>query len=94
MKISKMTIEGDGGRPVTLVPDFNPGWVRVEDAGVPAGQADLPREAGVWLFGIDATNEESLHYGAAKLQKLLDGYEGTAGDRVEYEMVIRQIAAH
>ena len=87
MKISKMTIEGDGGRPVTLVPDFNPGWVRVEDAGVPAA-------ADVCLFGIDATNEESLHYGAAKLQKLLDGYEGTAGDRVEYEMVIRQIAAH
>jgi hypothetical protein len=48
--------------------------------------------AGLFDFNADARDQRSQQYAAARLQRELDGYQGTAGDVADYLRAIQTFA--
>ena len=83
MKITHMTVESTKG------------WaniVRREVAGKVVIGIRGDGAAGVFDLNVDTRDEQSQRYAAARLQRELDGYQGTAGDVAEYLRAIQNFA--
>ena len=94
MKITQMTVEGARGEARLCRAD---GHLRIEakwlDRIVETPQRDMPVfETAVWEVAARPGDEELLERTARRLQATLDGYEGTAGDVVEYLRAIQHFA--
>jgi len=48
--------------------------------------------AGVFDLNVDTRDEQSQRHAAARLQRELDGYQGTAGDVADYLRAIQNFA--
>ena len=48
--------------------------------------------AGIFDLNVDTRDERSQRYAAARLQRELDGYQGSAGDVAEYLRAIQTFA--
>ena len=83
MKVTRMTVEGAKG------------WANItrrEVAGRIAISIHGDGAAGLFDFGADPRDERSQQYAAARLQRELDGYQGTAGDVADYLRAIQTFA--
>ena len=94
MKITQMTVEGARGEARLSRAD---GHLRIEakwlDRIVETPQRDMPVfETAVWEVATRPGDEQLLERNARRLQATLDGYEGTAGDVVEYLRAIQHFA--
>jgi len=58
------------------------------------GWANIARRgaAGIFDLNVDTRDERSQQYAAARLQRELDGYQGTAGDVADYLRAIQTFA--
>ncbi|MBM4020174.1 MAG: hypothetical protein FJ288_17955 [Planctomycetes bacterium] len=83
MKITRMTVEGTKG------------WANIARREV-AGKAVIgirgDGAAGVFDLNVDTRDERSQQYAAARLQRELDGYQGTTGDVADYLRAIQNFA--
>ena len=83
MKVTRMTVEGAKG------------WaniVRREVAGKMVISIRGDGAAGVFDLEVDTRDEQSQRSAAARLQRELDGYQGTAGDVADYLRAIQTFA--
>ena len=83
MKVTRMTVEGTKGW-------ANIAWREVAGKVVIGIRGD--GAAGVFDLNVDTCDEGSQRYAAARLQRELDGYQGTAGDVAEYLRAIQTFA--
>ena len=83
MKITHMTVESTKG------------WANIARREV-AGKAVIgirgDGAAGIFDLNIDTRDERSQRHAAARLQRELDGYQGTAGDVADYLRAIQTFA--
>jgi len=83
MKVTRMTVEGARG------------WANIARRDV-AGKAVIgirgDGAAGVFDLNVDTCDERSQRYAAARLQRKLDGYQGTQGDVADYLRAIQTFA--
>jgi hypothetical protein len=83
MKTTRMTVEGAKG------------WANITPREV-AGKMVIgihgDGAAGLFDFNADPRDERSQQYAAARLQRELDGYQGTAGDVADYRRAIQTFA--
>ncbi|MBM4020150.1 MAG: hypothetical protein FJ288_17835 [Planctomycetes bacterium] len=83
MKITRMTVEGTKG------------WANIARREV-AGKAVIgirgDGAAGVFDLNVDTRDERSQRYAAARIQRELDGYQGTTGDVADYLRAIQTFA--
>jgi len=83
MKTTRMTVEGAKG------------WANItrrEVAGKMVIAIHGDGAAGLFDFNADPRDERSQQYAAARLQRELDGYQGTAGDVADYLRAIQTFA--
>jgi len=83
MKVTRMTVEGKKG------------WANIayrEAAGKQVIGIRGNGAAGVFDLNVDTCDERSQRYAAARLQRELDGYQGTAGDVADYLRAIQTFA--
>ena len=83
MKVTRMTVEGAKG------------WANItrrEVAGKMVISIHGDGAAGLFDFNADTRDERSQRYGAARLQRELDGYQGTVGDVADYLRAIQHFA--
>ncbi|MBM4020277.1 MAG: hypothetical protein FJ288_18480 [Planctomycetes bacterium] len=88
MRTTRIDIEGRAGHYATI--SRKPGARVIEIAVLTPGQPGPV--GGGETFNVDATNEDSQRYAAARLQKRLDGYQGAAGDIADYLRAIQTFA--
>ena len=84
MRITRTVIEGPKGT-ATVQRDRRAGGkevIAVDGCGA----------SGMLTLAADPRSDESMYYVAARLQRELDGCEGTCGDVAEYLAVIRAFA--
>ena len=83
MKITHMTVESTKR------------WANIARREV-AGKAVIgirgDGAAGILDLNVDTRDERSQQYAAARLQRELDGYQGTAGDVADYLRAIQTFA--
>ena len=83
MKITHMTVESTKG------------WAKIARREV-AGKAVIgirgDGAAGIFDLNVDTRDERSQQYAAARLQRELDGYQGTAGDVADYLRAVQTFA--
>ncbi|MBM4020539.1 MAG: hypothetical protein FJ288_19850 [Planctomycetes bacterium] len=83
MKTTRMTVEGTKG------------WANIARREM-AGKAVIGIRgggaAGVFDLNVDTRDERSQRYAAARLQRELDGYQGTTGDVADYLRAIQTFA--
>ena len=83
MKITHITVESTKG------------WANIARREV-AGKVVIgirgDGAAGVFDLNVDTRDEQSQRSAAARLQRELDGYQGTAGDVAEYMRAIQVFA--
>jgi len=83
MRITRMTVEGAKG------------WANIAYRDVAGKQVIGIRgdgAAGILDLEVDTRDEQSQRYAAARLQRELDGYQGTAGDVADYLRAIQTFA--
>ena len=83
MKITRMTVESTKG------------WANIARREVAGNQVIGIRgdgAAGIFDLNVDTCDEQSQRYAAARLQRELDGYQGTAGDVADYLRAIQVFA--
>jgi len=83
MKVTRMTVEGAKG------------WANItrrEVAGKMVISIHGDGAAGLFDFNADTRDERSQQYASARLQRELDGYQGTAGDVADYLRAIQTFA--
>jgi len=83
MRTTRMTVEGAKG------------WANIarrEVAGKMVIAIHGDGAAGLFDFNADARDQRSQQYAAARLQRELDGYQGTAGDVADYLRAIQTFA--
>ena len=83
MKITHITVESTKG------------WANIarrEVAGKVVVGIRGDGAAGVFDLNVDTRDEQSQRYAATRLQRELDGYQGTAGDVAEYLRAIQNFA--
>ena len=83
MKTTRMTVEGVKGW-ANIAPREVAGKVVIGIRGDGA--------AGVFDLNVDTCDEQSQRYAAARLQRELDGYQGTAGNVADYLRAIQTFA--
>ena len=83
MKTTHMTVESTKG------------WANIARREV-AGKAVIgirgDGAAGIFDLNVDTRDERSQRYAAARLQRELDGYQGTQGDVADYQRAIQTFA--
>ena len=83
MKITHITVESTKG------------WANIARREV-AGKVVIgirgDGAAGVFDLNVDTRDEQSQRYAAARIQRELDGYPGTAGDVADYQRAIQNFA--
>jgi len=83
MKVTRITVEGTKG------------WANIARREV-AGKVVIgirgDGAAGVFDLNVDTRDEGSQRSAAARLQRELDGYQGTAGDVADYLRAIQNFA--
>jgi len=83
MKITHITVESTKG------------WANIARREV-AGKVVIgirgDGAAGVFDLNVDTRDEQSQRYAADRIQRELDGYQGTAGDLADYLRAIQNFA--